>query len=113
MLTVEGEGRFRTLLVCVVKSRKFETVHSGNATRRSRGCIIFRHFVSIIVVDSKRLPCYIIPLDVGWLALLILAQGAMREPDYRDKHGGTNSHVFFISRKLISNNAEFGSYKHH
>ena len=36
--------------------------------------------------------------------------GAMREPEYRDRRGGTNSHVFFVSRlKIISINAEFGS----
>ena len=33
---------------------------------------------------------------------------AMREPDYRDRRGGTNSHVFFISRPKLNINAEFG-----
>jgi hypothetical protein len=41
----EGKGRFRTLPVCAVKSRKFESFRSGNATKRPRGCIIFQHLV--------------------------------------------------------------------
>ena len=32
-----SERRLRTLLFCVVKSRKFETMHRGNATKRLRG----------------------------------------------------------------------------
>lgn len=38
--TAKGKGRFRTLPVCVVKSRKFESFHSGNATKRLREYII-------------------------------------------------------------------------
>ena len=45
----EGKGRFRTLPVCDVKSRKFVFSHSGNATKRLRGCIISQHLVAIIV----------------------------------------------------------------
>ena len=44
----EGKGRFRTLPVCVVKLRNFDSFHSGNATKRSRGCIISQLFVAII-----------------------------------------------------------------
>ena len=47
--TAEGKGRFLNVTVCAVKSRKFESFHSGNATKRSRGCIISRLFVAIIV----------------------------------------------------------------
>lgn len=39
---------------------------------------------------------YIISLDVGWLALLILDLGAMRRPEFWGRHGETNSHVFFV-----------------
>ena len=46
--TAEGKGRFLTLPVCAVKSRKFESFHRGNATKRSCGCIISRLFVTII-----------------------------------------------------------------
>ena len=28
--------------------------------------------------------------------------GAMREPEYRGRHGGINSHVFFISNKITN-----------
>ena len=45
----EGKGRFRTLPVCELKLRNFEFSHSGNATKRLRGCIISQHFVAIIV----------------------------------------------------------------
>jgi len=34
---------------------------------------------------------------------------AMRRPDCRDRRGGKNSHVFFVSNNLILKNAEFGS----
>ncbi len=40
----------------------------------------------------------IISLGVGWLTLLILEVGAMRRPEDGDRHGGTNSHVFFVSK---------------
>lgn len=96
--TAEGKGRFRTLPVCAVKSRKFESFHSGNATKRSRGCIISCRFVAIIIswwfyvcaelynITRRGLACVAYP----W-------KEAMREPDCRDRRGGTNSHVFFIS----------------
>ena len=45
----KGKGRFRTLPVCDVKSRKFESLHSGNATERLRGGIISQLLVAIIV----------------------------------------------------------------
>ena len=74
--TAEGKGRFLNVTVCVVKSRKFESFHSGNATKRSRGCIIFCRYVAIslnwwLMLVSN----YIISLGVGWLALLILERG--------------------------------------
>ena len=71
-----GKDVFWTLPVCVVKSRKFESFHSGNATKRSRGCIISRLFVAIIVSWwLASVPNYIMSLGVGWLALLILERG--------------------------------------
>ena len=84
-------------------------LHSGNATKRSRGCIISRSFVAIniplIVIAFFEI---IISLGVGWLALLILEVGAMRRPEVWDRRGGTNSHVFFVLQIIIIN-AEFGS----
>ena len=51
-------------------------LHRGNATKRSRGCIISRLFVAIIVSWwFASMPNYIISLGVGWLALLILETG--------------------------------------
>jgi len=47
--TAEGKGRFRNVTVCVVKLRNFDSVHRGNATKRSRGCIISWLFVAIII----------------------------------------------------------------
>ena len=43
----EGKGRFRTLPVCEFKLRKLESFYSGNATKRSRGCIISQQFVAV------------------------------------------------------------------
>ena len=40
--SAKGKGRFLNVTVCILKSRKFETSHSGNATKRLRGCIISR-----------------------------------------------------------------------
>ena len=67
---------FLTLPVCDVKSRKFESLHSGNATKRLRGCIISCRYVAISL-SWWLMPAsnYIISLGVGWLALLILAKG--------------------------------------
>lgn len=45
---------------------------------------------------------------MGWLALLILDMGAMRRPEDGDRHEGTNSHVFFISKPKMIINAELG-----
>ena len=42
--TAKGKGRFLNVTVCILKSRKFESMYSGNATKRSRGCIISRPF---------------------------------------------------------------------
>ena len=36
-------------------------------------------------------------------------KGAMRRPECRDRHGGTDSHVFFISTTKLIINAELGS----
>ena len=43
----EGKGRFRTLPVCEFKLRKLESFYRGNATKRSRGCIISQQFVAV------------------------------------------------------------------
>ena len=79
----EGKGRFLNV-TCLCKSNfaTLNSYHSGNATKRSRGCIISRQFVAIIVFWwLASMPNYIILLGVGWLALLILDTGAMRRPD--------------------------------
>ena len=44
---VEGEGRFLNVTVCTFKLRKLEFSYSGNATKRSRGCIISQLLVAI------------------------------------------------------------------
>lgn len=47
----EGKGRFRTLPVCGFSN--FATLnpyHRGNATERSRGCIISQLFVAIFML---------------------------------------------------------------
>jgi hypothetical protein len=36
-------------------------------------------------------------------------KGAMRRPEFRDRRGGTNSHVFFYFHTGQDINAEFGS----
>ena len=74
--SAKGKGRFLNVTVCILKSRKFESMYSGNATKRLRGCIIsrpFRCYHNILMVTS--VPTYIISLGVGWLALLILTWG--------------------------------------
>ena len=48
---------------------------------------------------------------MGWLALLILDMGAMRRPEDEGRHGGINSHVFFVSSTKQFINAELGSQK--
>ena len=54
--TAEGKGRFLNV-TCLCKSNfaTLNSYHSGNATKRSRGYIISRLFVAIIVFDSKHL----------------------------------------------------------
>ena len=44
---VEGEGRFLNVTVCTFKLRKLESFYRGNATKRSRGCIISQQFVAV------------------------------------------------------------------
>ena len=41
--------------------------------------------------------CVYISADVGRLYVAYPYEGAMREPEQRDKRGGTYSHVFFVS----------------
>ena len=43
----EGKGRFRTLPVCAVKSRKFESFRSGNAAKRPRVYIIYLLLIAV------------------------------------------------------------------
>ena len=43
-------------------------------------------------------------MGVGWLALLIFEEGAMREPEIRDKREVQISHVSFISKELFTLN---------
>ena len=45
----EGKGRFLNVTVCTFKLRKLEFSYSGNATKRSRGCIISQFLVAVIV----------------------------------------------------------------
>ena len=93
-----------------VKLRNFESKYSGNATKRSRGCIISRlfrcyHYILMVSVCAEL-------YNVTRRGLACVAYpylGAMRRPDCRERRGGINSHVFFISKNLISNNAELGS----
>ena len=44
--------------------------------------------------------CVYISADVGRLYVAYPSLGAMRRPDCWDKHGGTYSHVFFVSISL-------------
>ena len=44
--------------------------------------------------------CVYISADVGRLYVAYPQVGAMRRPEVRDKHGGTYSHVFFVSISL-------------
>jgi len=49
---------------------------------------------------------------IAWRGLACVAYsylGAMRRPELRNKHGGNNSHVFFISKPKLNIHAEFGS----
>ena len=52
---------------------------------------------------------YIISLGVGWLALLILERGQCESLTTGIGAEEQTPTSFFISRNLISNNAEFGS----
>lgn len=52
---------------------------------------------------------FIIPLDVGWLALLILAQGQCEGLKIRDRRGRTNSHVFLYPILFMPNWGAEGS----
>ncbi len=45
----DGKGRFLNVTVCEFKLRKLESFYSGNATERSRGCIISQQLVVIIM----------------------------------------------------------------
>lgn len=49
---------------------------------------------------------------VAWRGLACVAYsylGAMRRPELRNKRGGINSHVFFLSKPKLNIQAEFGS----
>ena len=97
----DGKGRFRTLLFCAVKLRNFDSVHSGNATKRSRGCIISQLLVAIIVFRWSTPTLNYIITRRGLACVAYPCTEAMRRPDSWDRRGGTNSHVFFISTPKI------------
>ena len=52
----------------------------------------------IYIITRRGLACVAYPCEK-----------AMRRPEFWDRHGGTNSHVFFISMPKESINAELGS----
>ena len=39
----DGKGRYQNVTICAVKLRNFEHKYRGNATKRSRGCILHVH----------------------------------------------------------------------
>ena len=102
--TAEWEGRFLNVTVCAVKLSKLESMYRGNATKRSRGCIISRLFVATIVFLVVYVCAELYNITRRGLACVAYPYiGAMLRPDSRDRRGETNSHVFFISRRSFIN----------
>ena len=62
------------------------------------GVLYSGSFVAIIVFWWLTLAPNNIITRRGQTCVAYPCKGAMRRPEYRDRRGGTNSHVFFISR---------------
>ena len=96
----KGKGRFLNVIICVVKLRNFDSVHRGNATDRSRRCIISNESLLLNKLGVI-LSCLNDTTRRGLACVAYPCTGAMRRPDYGDRRGGINSHVFFVSPILI------------
>ena len=82
----EGKGRFRTLPVCMLKLRKFESMYRGNATEASA----WVDYISMIAIYYKICSENLgIVARRGLACVAYLYIGAMRRPEYRDRRGGS------------------------
>ena len=90
---------FERYLSVLVKSRKFESKDSGNATETFAWVIFISTLCTLFVGVYWRM--YILSSDVGRLYVAYPFLGAMREPDCRDRRGEKHySHVFFCIHRF-------------
>lgn len=95
----KGKGRFRTLPVCMLKLRKFESMYRGSATEASARVDYISTITVGFIVTRRGLAC------VAYLYI-----GAMRRPEYRDRRGRNKLPRLFYFQKFYFNvNAKFGS----
>ena len=93
---------FSDVTICKFKLRKLETSYRCNATEASAWVYYMptAHFHILSMWPHEPVEWY----NITWRGLACVAylyEGAMRRPELRDKRGGTNSHVFFVSETLI------------
>jgi hypothetical protein len=98
-----GKGRFLNV-TCLCKSN-FATLNPSTEVmqlKRLRGCIIFESLLAIIFYLMEQVYAELYNITRRGQAYVAYPYlGAMRRPDCGDRHGGTNSHVFFISKPIV------------
>ena len=93
----QRERTFSDVTVCKFKLRKLESTYRGNATEASaRGDYIPVGLCRDCIFTTKVCAEYIIARR-GLACVAYLYVGAMRRPEFRDKHGEIDSYAFFIS----------------
>ena len=113
----KGKGRFRTLLSVCSNFAPLKLYHRGNATGASTWVIYIPAtfvYTYYIIRYSECVELYSITRR-GLACVAYSYDGAMREPDSWDKHGGIDSHVFFIStltKLLIAEAGRAGRQEH-
>ena len=69
---VDGERTFSNATFCTFKLRKLESSYRGNATESSTRVYYIPINIAPFMIWGNGIIVFIILLDVGWLALLIL-----------------------------------------
>ena len=95
------KGRFRTLLSVSSNLANLNPSTEVMQLERPRGWIISRPFINYLI-NLWYSGCVMYNITRRGLACVAYPYlEAMREPDDRDRHGGIDSHVFFISHHFI------------
>ena len=89
---------FSDVTICVLQTSQTWTSYRCNATEASAWVYYMptAHFHILSMWPHEPVEWY----NITWRGLACVAylyEGAMRRPDLRDKRGGTNSHVFFVT----------------